>query len=53
MYRFVNRFLMNDFSKDIVENINLKQNNITVFDIGCYLGSFSRSLQQRLKNKKR
>ncbi len=52
MYRFVNRFLMNDFSKDIVENINLKQNNITVFDIGCYLGSFSRSLQHRLKNKK-
>ena len=51
MYKFVDRFLMNDFSKDIVENIKKTNKKIIVLDVGCYLGNFSRRLLEEFDNK--
>ena len=52
VYKLVDKFLMNDFSKPIstIINNNLKQ-EIVIFDIGCYQGNFSRSLKKEIKKK--
>ncbi len=52
IYKFVDKFLMNDFSKIIskILNDNLKT-ELTVFDVGCFQGNFSRSLQKEIKKK--
>ena len=52
IYKLVDKFLMNDFSK-IISNI-LNENSkteLTVFDIGCFQGNFSRNLQKEIKKK--
>ena len=52
IYKFVDKFLMNDFSKIISEIINNNsKNEITVFDVGCFQGNFSRNLQKQIKKK--
>ena len=50
VYKLVDKFLMNDFSKPIstIINNNLKQ-EIVIFDVGCFQGNFSRSLKKKLK----
>ena len=52
IYKLVDRFLMNDFSKPIskIINNNLKQ-EIVIFDVGCFQGNFSRSLKKEIKKK--
>ena len=52
IYNLVDRFLMNDFSKIITKILkdDLKK-EITVFDVGCFQGNFSRSLQKELGKK--
>ena len=52
IYKFVDKFLMNDFSKPIstIINNNLKQ-EIVIFDIGCFQGNFSRSLKKEIEKK--
>ena len=51
IYKFVNKYLMNDFSKDIAKIFNYNpDDNFIIFDIGCFKGSFSRSLKKKLKN---
>ena len=50
IYRIVDKLLMNDFSKIISQTINKNsKKDITVFDIGCFQGNFSRSLKKKLK----
>ena len=52
IYKFVDRFLMNDFSKTISKIVNNNpKNEITVFDVGCFQGNFSRNLQKEIKKK--
>ena len=52
VYKLVDKFLMNDFSKPISTIINnsLKQ-EIVVFDVGCFQGNFSRSLKKKINKK--
>ena len=52
VYKLVDKFLMNDFSKPIstIINNNLKQ-EIVIFDVGCFQGNFSRSLKKEIKKK--
>jgi len=50
IYKFVDKFLMNDFSKTISKIVNNSpKNEITVFDVGCFQGNFSRNLQKEIK----
>ena len=52
IYKFVDKFLMNDFSKIISKIINDNhKKEITVFDVGCFQGNFSRSLKKTIKKK--
>ena len=52
IYKFVDKFLMNDFSKIISKIVNNNpKNEITVFDVGCFQGNFSRNLQKEIKKK--
>ena len=47
IYKFVNKYLMNDFSKDIAKILNYNpDDNFIIFDIGCFKGAFSRSLKK-------
>ncbi len=52
IYKLVDKFLMNDFSKTISKIVNNNsKNELTVFDVGCFQGNFSRSLQKEIKKK--
>ena len=52
IYKLVDKFLMNDFSKIISKILNdSSQIELTVFDVGCFQGNFSRSLQKEIKKK--
>ena len=52
IYDLVDKMLMNNFNKTISKKIsNLKNNNLIIFDIGCYQGNFSRSLKKLLDKK--
>ncbi len=52
IYKLVDKFLMNDFSK-VISNIinNNSKKEIIVFDIGCFQGNFSRGLKKKIKEK--
>jgi FkbM family methyltransferase len=54
LYNFTDRFFQNTFSKEICEIINKVKSNkkINVFDIGCYLGNFSRDIKKNLNKNK-
>ena len=49
IYNLVDKFLMNDFTKYIAEEINKgDKTDISIFDLGCFQGNFSRSLITKL-----
>ena len=53
LYTIVDKFLMNDFTNLIVDHLNKKnEDEVTIFDIGCFQGNFSRKLKKELKTKK-
>ena len=53
IYEIVDKYLMNDFSKDIAKIFNDRLNdNFTIFDVGCFKGNFSRNLKKELKNSR-
>ncbi len=48
LYNLVDKFLMNDFTKKILENLKTKKP--IIFDVGCFNGNFSRKLKKKLNN---
>ncbi len=53
IYEFVDKFLMNNLSKEvnkILFNLN-KEADLKIFDIGCFKGNFSRQLKKNLEKK--
>jgi FkbM family methyltransferase len=50
LYNLVDKFLMRDFTELIIKNLKTKKP--VIFDIGCYIGSFSTNLQKKLNLKK-
>ena len=50
-YDLVDRFLMHDFTIDIL-NVVEKKNEYIIFDIGCFKGKFSLKINEKLKNGK-
>ena len=46
LYNLVDKFLMNNFTKDILKNLRTKKP--IIFDIGCFNGNFSRHLKTKL-----
>tara|TARA_B100001248_G_C27267133_1_gene401266 strand:+ start:154 stop:834 length:681 start_codon:yes stop_codon:yes gene_type:complete len=49
IYKYVDKFLMNDFSEIILKILKKDYEKITIFDVGCYQGNFSRALKKNLK----
>ena len=53
IYELVDKYLMNDFSKEIAEIFNHnKDDDFIIFDIGCFKGFFSKNLKKELKNSR-
>jgi len=50
LYNLVDKFLMRDFTELIIKNLKTKKP--VIFDVGCYIGSFSTNLQKKLNLKK-
>ena len=51
LYELVDKYLMHDFSNDIM-NIIGKKDEYIIFDIGCYKGKFSLGINEKCKNGK-
>ena len=52
IYKLVDKFLMNDFSKIISTIINdTPKKELIIFDVGCFQGNFSRALKKEIKKK--
>lgn len=51
LYNLVDKFLMRDFSDELVNLLNSRKP--IIFDVGCFVGNFSRNLKKKLnlKNK--
>jgi len=51
LYNLVDKFLMRDFSDELINKLNSKKP--IIFDVGCFIGNFSRNLKKKLnlKNK--
>ncbi len=48
LYDLVDKYLMNDFTADIANHINQKEDCV-IFDVGCFQGNFSKSLSKKIK----
>ena len=48
LLKIINRFLYKDFTKEILENVDKNKKYITVFDVGCFVGNFSKNLKKKL-----
>jgi len=46
LYNLADKFLMNDFSDELINSLNSKKP--IIFDVGCFLGNFSRNLKKKL-----
>jgi len=54
LYSLYNLIFSNDiegFSAKLIQNLKKKNYKITVIDIGCYVGNFSKKINQNLNNK--
>ncbi len=51
LYNLVDKFLMNSFNEEILENLKTKQP--IIFDIGCFNGNFSRKINKYLNISKK
>ena len=49
LYNLVDKFLMNDFTDEVIKNIN--KDNLIIFDVGCFNGNYSRNLKKKLNYK--
>ena len=50
IYKLVDKFLMNDFTRIISELVNKSsKQKLNIFDIGCFHGNFSRNLKEKIK----
>ena len=53
IYKFIDRYIQNTFANEICEIINKsKSDKINIFDIGSYLGNFSREIKKNINKKK-
>ena len=52
IYNILDRFFQNDFSDDLIALLKDSKEPLIIFDIGCYVGNFSRKIRKKLKNKK-
>ena len=50
LYNLVDKFLMRDFTELIIKNLKTKKP--VIFDVGCFVGNFSRNLKKKIKFKK-
>ena len=49
LYKLVDKFLMNNFNDEII--LQLNKDNLIIFDIGCFIGNYSRNLKEKINSK--
>ena len=52
IYKLLDKFIMNDFTEEIINNLENKKKNLIIFDVGCFVGNFSRNIKKKLNRKK-
>ena len=52
IYKLLDKFLMNDFTEEIINNLENKKKKLVIFDVGCFVGNFSRNIKKKLSKKK-
>jgi len=51
LYEFMDRYIWHDFANDILPYTNNKKKSpIVVFDVGCFIGNFSRKIKKKFPN---
>ena len=51
LYKILDKYFQNNFIKDLLPLIDNNIKNLVVFDVGCYVGNFSRKLKNEINNK--
>jgi len=53
LYYLLEKFVMTDFTDLIISELNKRKykDEIIIFDIGCYIGNFSRNIKKKIKKK--
>jgi len=51
LYEILDKYFQNDFVDDLVPFLKNSKKNLIVFDIGCYIGNFSRKIKRKFINK--
>ena len=46
LFKIIHRFIQNDFTKEILDKVDKNKKYITVFDVGCFVGNFSKNLKK-------
>tara|TARA_B100001057_G_scaffold304132_1_gene304304 strand:- start:475 stop:1176 length:702 start_codon:yes stop_codon:yes gene_type:complete len=51
LYYLLDTFVMTDFTNLVAAEINKsnKENDLIIFDVGCYIGNFSKNLKKKIK----
>ena len=52
IYKILDKYFQNDFSNDLTAYLKESEEPLIVFDVGCYVGNFSRKIKKKLVNKK-
>ena len=48
LYEFMDKYIWHDFAKDIIQYTNKEYKSpIVVFDVGCFIGNFSRKIKKK------
>tara|TARA_Y100000590_G_scaffold425785_1_gene534134 strand:- start:546 stop:1235 length:690 start_codon:yes stop_codon:yes gene_type:complete len=48
LYEFMDKYIWHDFAKDIIQYTNKEYKSpIVVFDVGCFIGNFSRNIKKK------
>ena len=50
LYNLIDKYLMRDFTELIIKHLRTKKP--VIFDVGCYIGNFSKNLEKKLNLKK-
>ena len=51
LYKILDKYFQNNFIKDLLPLIDNNIKSLVVFDVGCYVGNFSRKLKNEINNK--
>ena len=52
VYKILDKYFQNDYSNELTALLEKSKEPLIIFDIGCYVGNFSRKIKKKLIHKK-